>query len=163
MNDTMDYTTSAKPTDSQKHKRLRLDAFVHSDLLPMLLKLAGRIEGLEPLFEKIIRIDLVIDAQIVRRELRWRLRRRKKPHSRTRLHEVIASGVIVPFAPTFLDNEIEEHITDIAEETCVTIADVQREWQEFRKLLHFYPPKGQHKLKDSEIVDPDDLGRVHTT
>ena len=70
------------------------------------------------------------------------------------------SGVIIPFAPTFLNLEIEEHLGDIAEETGVGIEDVQGEWRDFRKLLHFYAPKEQPKLTEAEIADPDDLAYI---
>jgi len=130
---------------------------VRSDSLPQLLSFAGSIPGLAPLLKDIVQIGVVLDAQIVQQELRWRVRRRKKPDARTGLHEAIASGVIVPFAPTFLDSEIEQHLADIAEWTSVGVEDVRREWQDFRKSLHFYSPKQQPKLTGAEIVDADDL------
>jgi hypothetical protein len=141
----------------EQHRR---EPLVRSDLLPQLLDLAARISAFAPLVSNILRVGFVIDAHVVQQELRWRLGRRKQSDARTRLHEAIASGIVIPFAPAFLDCEIEEHVADIAEETVVGVEDVQREWQDFRKLLHFYSPKQPAELGGRGPVDPDDLPYV---
>jgi hypothetical protein len=138
-------------------KRFRLGALVPSDFLPQLLALAQSIPAFLPLFRDAVRIGVVLDAQKVQQELRWRLGRREKPYARTRLHEAIASGVVIPFTPTFLDREIEEHFIDISKATRVGIEDVQREWQDFRKLLHFYSPTQSAQLGSPRSGDSDDL------
>jgi predicted nucleic acid-binding protein len=153
----MEPSASSNGTDLLSRERLRLGAVVRSDSLPQMLNFAASIPAFAPLLKNIVRIGIVVDAHVVQQELRWRLGRRKNPEARTGLHEAIASGVIIPFAPTFLDSEIEEHLSDIAKATRVEIEDVQREWQDFRKFLHFYSPKHQPRLSESEIVDPDDL------
>jgi hypothetical protein len=114
-----------------------------------------------PLISRVIRIGAVLDAQIVQQELRWRLRRRQKQSARISLHEAICAGIIIPVAPTFLIEEIEDHAVRIAQETGATFEDVQREWQDFLKLLHFYSPQNQPELKAFvEAVDKDDLPYV---
>lgn len=137
-------------------EKFRLGALVRSDSLPRLLEFAGSLPAFAPLLKDIVRLGVVLDAHVIQQELRWRLGRRQKPDARTGLHEAIVSGVLVPFAPTFLDAEIEEHLTDIAEDIGVPIEDVRREWQDFRKLLHFYSPKRSPQLT-TVVVDPDDL------
>lgn len=148
---------STASTDTQDQERLRIGALVRSDFLPQLVAFASTIPGFAPFLKNVVRIGVVVDANIIQEELRWRLGRRQKPEARTGLHEAITAGVIVPFAPTFLDAEIEEHLTEIAEATRVGVEDVQREWQALRKLLHFYSPKHGAKLRKVDIVDPDDL------
>lgn len=138
--------------------KLRLDDLVRSDSLPRLIEVANSLKTFGPLIRRIARIGVVVDAQVVQQELRWRLRRREKPDARTGLHEAICAGVIIPVAPTFLSDEIEEHVSRIAHETGTTDEDVQREWQDFRKLLHFYSPKNRPTLNASvNSVDEDDL------
>ena len=156
----MEPSTSTNGTDSQAQERLRLGALVRSDSLPKLLAFASSIPAFAPFLKDIIRIGVVLDAQIVQQELRWRVGRRKKTEARTGLHEAIASEVIIPFAQTFLDSEIQEHLADIANAASVEIEDVQREWQEFRQWLHFYSPNQQPALSAAEIVDPDDLAYI---
>jgi hypothetical protein len=87
-------------------KRFPLGALVPSDFLPELLALAQSIPGFAPLLGDAVRIGVVIDAQKVQQELRWRLGRREKSYALSGLHEAITSGVVIPFAPTFLDCEI---------------------------------------------------------
>lgn len=149
-------TNTGSGSERQVEDKFRLGALVRSDSLPRLLEFAGSLPAFTPLLKDIVRLGVVLDAQVIQQELRWRLGRRKKPDARTGLHEAIVSGVLVPFAPTFLDAEIEEHMADIAEAVGVTVEDVRREWQEFRKLLHFYSPKRPPQLKTA-VVDPDDL------
>lgn len=149
-----------RSTFGNGEERLRIGALVRSDSLPQLLAFAGSIPAFAPLLKDIVQIGVVVDAQIVQQELRWRAGRRKKPEARTGLHEAIASGVIIPFAPTFLDSEIEEHLADIAKAASIGVEDVRREWQNFRTSLHFYSPKKQPKLTGAEIVDADDLAYI---
>jgi len=156
----MERPTPSNGRNLRPQERLHLGALVRSDTLPHLLGLAAGIPAFAPLLKNVVRIGMVLDAHVVQQELRWRLRQREKQHARTGLHEAIVSGVIIPFAPTFLDLEIEEHLGDIAEETGVGIKDVRGEWQDFRKLLHFYAPKEQPKLTEAEIADPDDLAYI---
>jgi predicted nucleic acid-binding protein len=144
-------------TNVQDQEKFRIGAFVRSDSLPQLIAFAASIPAFAPLLKKIARIGVVVDANIIQEELRWRLGRRQKPEARTGLHEAITAGVIIPFAPTFLEAEIEEHVAEIAEGTRVSVDDVRREWQVVRKLLHFYSPKHEPKVGDADIVDPDDL------
>jgi hypothetical protein len=156
----MEPRTPSNGRITEPKEGLHLGAVVRSDTLPHLLGLAAGIPAFAPLLKNLVRIGMVLDAHVVQQELRWRVRQRKKQDARTGLHEAIASGVIVPFAPTFLDLEIEEHLGDIAEETGVRIEDVRVEWQDFRTLLHFYSPKEQPKLTEAEVADPDDLAYI---
>jgi hypothetical protein len=156
----MELPTPSNSRNLETQERLHRGALVRSDSLPHLLGVAASIPAFAPLLKNVVRIGMVLDAHVVQQELRWRLRQRKKQDARTGLHEAIGSGVIIPFAPTFLDVEIEEHLRDIAEATGVGMEDVRREWQDVRKLLHFYSPKEQPKLPEAEIVDPDDLAYI---
>jgi hypothetical protein len=87
------------------------------------------------LFPQIFQLRVVIDANIVQGELRWRLKSRRKPGARSALHEVLECGVLVAYAPYFLENEIREHAPRLARETKTSLADVYREWKDFRKYI----------------------------
>lgn len=106
-----------------------------------------------------IQIQVVIDANVVQGELRWRLGRRRNPSARSSLHEALVSGVLVAIAPSFLESEIGDHEIEIAISTNSSIADVRREWKDFRKLLYFLSPELPSGEQD-EIADPDDLPYV---
>jgi hypothetical protein len=120
-----------------------LEEMLHSDLLPKLVRLVDAFPNLKPLFPKLLQVRLVVDANRVQGELRWRLRRRRNPANRSSLHEAIDAGVVVLFAPLYVKWEIEKHYEEIAVETGTTIAVVKQEWTLFQKRLCFHAPKTQ--------------------
>jgi hypothetical protein len=79
----------------------------------------------------------------VQGELRWRLGSRNNPTARTALHEAIDAGAIIPVAPSFLRQEIEEHLPRIASETGVGIDMASSEWGRVQDLIRFYAPVGE--------------------
>ncbi len=135
--------------------------FLHSDLLPYLAGLIEAFPDARTLFPEILRLRVVIDANIVQGELRWRLKSRRKPGARSALHEVLACGVLIGYAPHFLDGEIREHARRIATETNAAIADVYREWKDFRRYLCFYTAQEKSKT-DVSSMDPDDIAYIDT-
>ncbi len=121
---------------------LRLDEIVRSDALADLREFRKHNPMLKQIIEEPIQIRLVLDANIVQRELRWRLRTRRNNVARSALHEAIDSGTILPFAPTALAREIEEHIGEIADYAGVKEERAREEWSNFNPLIHFYEPEG---------------------
>lgn len=118
-----------------------LERIFRSDFLPQLVSLLDLVPSLKPLFPKLLQVRLVVDANRVRGELYWRLRKRRDVSHRTALHEAIMAGVIVPYVPDYLNHEIEEHYEDIAEQTRRSVPEVRHEWNQFKKHLVFYAPK----------------------
>jgi hypothetical protein len=106
---------------------LNLEKVLRSDLLPKLVALLNDYPNLKPLFPKLLQLRLVADANRIRAELYWRLKKRRNPSSRSSLHEAIDSGVLVLFAPEFAKWEIEKHYEDIAKQAGTNLADVKRE------------------------------------
>ena len=92
---------------------------------------------------------------MIQRELRWRVGRRRDPNARSNLHEVIESSVIVAIAPLTLNDEIAEHIADIARDCGVPQSVVHGEWKKVQGLIHFSQPSTNGKNID--CPDPDDL------
>lgn len=139
----------------------KLAKFLRSELLPHLTGLIHAYPALKQLFPQILQLRVVIDANIVQSELRWRLKRRQNPSGKTALHEALVSGVLIAYAPHFLEKEIREHAPRLAAETKTTLATVYREWGEFRKLLCFYTARAP-STKDLSRLDPDDTAYVNT-
>lgn len=113
-----------------------------------------------PLLRKIlgdlVEIQIVVDAEKIQRELRWRLRRRRSLNARSAFHEVIESGFYVPLVPRHLHSEIEEHLSEIAAQTGATVAQAQAEWENVQKLLNVYEPRVRASASQNPI-DPDDV------
>jgi hypothetical protein len=55
------------------------------------------------------RVYLIMHANTIRGELRFRIKR-NDPDGRTRLDEILASGIATVFAPPFLIEEVEKHL-----------------------------------------------------
>jgi hypothetical protein len=87
---------------------------MRSDILPNLIDLAENLSALSPTLQGFMKFQLVVDANIIRAELRWRLKQRRKECARTDLYEAIVAEVLVVFAPTTLESEIFEHEEEIA-------------------------------------------------
>ena len=145
---------STQATD--RATNLELETLFRSDTLRELREFLLKVPAFRPLLETLIQIRLIIDANIIQGELRWRLARRQKPHARTGLHEAIVAGVVVAFAPEFLKTEIEEHIEEIALETGATLTQATDEWRELQVLVHFYEPQTVG-IFNPELVDVDDV------
>ncbi len=100
-----------------------------SDKLPTLLNLAQSISAFTPLMRGFVKFRIVLDASAAQEHLRWLLGKRTNPSATTSIHEAILSGVVVAFAPSYIEGEIIEHEEEIATDTGTTTAEVRRLWQ----------------------------------
>ncbi|MBS1805492.1 MAG: hypothetical protein JST28_19185 [Acidobacteria bacterium] len=139
----------------------RFDQFLRSDFLPQLLVLKEMFPALAPFFPQVLQLRLVVDADRVQGELRWRLQRRRNPAARSALHEAIDAGVLVLFAPRYVIHEIEKHLGEIADETGATVADAKREWDLFQGCLCFYSPRSSPSLIET-YADINDFSYLAT-
>src|SRR5580693_3415042 len=112
-----------------------LTTIFRSDTFKSLFELIRLVPGRAAMLQSLIRIELVIDANVVLGEIRRRLKR-QKPEARSDLHEVIDSGIVTFIAPYHLVSEIdEEHLARILPSTGKSIADAQREWNDLRTKI----------------------------
>ncbi len=139
---------------------VRLDQIIRSDSLPHMSALCERSPFFHQVVDKTLQIRLVLDANIVQRELRWRVGSRQKQEAKTALHEAIEAGVIVALAPTALEEEINEHVADIANYANVSQDRVRDEWSKFRTFIHFYKPELTEPT--GKYVDADDIPYMQT-
>lgn len=137
------------------------EAVLHSDLLPKLVALSHAFPSMKPLFPKLLQLRLVVDANRVRGELYWRLKKRRHSENRSALHEAIDAGVVVFFAPEHTKWEIEKHYEDIATQTGSTVVRVKQEWASFQKSLCFYAPK-MRPSPTQTYADVDDFPYLAT-
>lgn len=132
---------------------------IRSDTLPELRRVVEKLPALREYLGDVLQVVLVLDACCVQSELRWRVGSRKNPSARTYLHEAMVSGVVVAFAPSFLEVEIQKYIPKIAKDKGVSVDRVQEEWKQFKVLIRFYKP-ALSKQPDRS-VDPKDMDYVH--
>jgi hypothetical protein len=131
---------------------------IRSDTLPELRRVLATLPVLRHYLGDVLQVVLVLDACCVQGELRWRVGARKDPAARTYLHEAMASGVVVAFAPSFLEVEIQKYIPEIAEEKSVSVDRIQEEWRQFKVLIRFFDPAPSNHPDNS--VDPKDVDYI---
>ncbi len=130
-----------------------------SDTLPELRRVLEKLPALRQYLGDILQVVLVLDACCVQGELRWRVGARRNAAARTYLHEAMVSGVVIAFAPSFLESEIQKYIPEIAEDKGVPVDRVQEEWKQFKVLIRFYQPAPSKQPDRS--VDLKDVDYVH--
>jgi len=126
-----------------------------SDKLPTLLNLAQSISAFSPFLRDFVKFRIVLDASAAQEHLRWLLGKRTNASATTSIHEAIVSGVVVAFAPSYIEGEIIEHEEEIAAETGTTKAEVRRLWVAMRKSLQLYPMDTVPE-EVRQLVDHDD-------
>jgi len=132
---------------------------IRSDTLPELRRILEKLPALRQYFGDVLQVDLVLDACCVQGELRWRVGARRNPAARTNLHEAMVSGVVIAFAPSFLESEIQKYIPEIAEDEDVPVDRVKEEWKQFKVLIRFFDLV---RTKEPEnCVDPKDVDYIH--
>jgi len=72
----------------------------------------------------------------------------------------MASGVVVAFAPFFLEVEIQKYIPTIAEEKGVSIDRIQQEWRQFKAPIRCYEPAPSKQPESSVDLKDMDYVRV---
>jgi hypothetical protein len=144
------------PTMNGRSVRELTPLVFRSDTFKNLYELIQIIPGLAALLQTVIRVEMVIDANVVLSEIRFRLRRRN-PEARSDLGEAIDSGVVIVIAPHRLISEIDdEHLSRILDGTGKTVVDARREWKNLRPKIRLYRPisEGDSALR---AIDPEDV------
>jgi hypothetical protein len=126
-----------------------------SDKLPTLLNLAQSISAFSPFVRDFVKFRIVLDASAAQEHLRWLLGKRTNPSATTSIHEAIVSGVVIAFAPSYIESEILEHEEEIATDTGTVAAEVRRLWLVMRESLQLYPMDAVPN-EVRQLVDQDD-------
>lgn len=146
-------------SDEQQPVRSEIEKILCSDVLPKLREILEAFPPLRSVLPQLLQLAVVIDANIVLSELWWRLKNRPRPELRSELEEALASGVLIAYAPHHLEEEIREHMEELALRTKRSVTDVEREWALFRRYIHFHTgPKGA----GGDLSDPDDTAYLDT-
>ncbi|MDR6420512.1 hypothetical protein J2801_002793 [Paraburkholderia phenoliruptrix] len=90
------------------------DSQIRFDALKEYRKLYQDGAPLAPL-ASLFQVNLILDANIIIRELIWATTRRKNPFGRSELLEVLEVETVIAWAPTFLKDEVAKHIPVILE------------------------------------------------
>jgi hypothetical protein len=100
--------------------------------------------------------SVVLDANKVIAEIRWRLSKRTKPHALSGIFESIEAGVFIAYVPSYTEHEVFENAEEIALEIGKSKEDVLEEWRRIRPLLRVHETAMQ-QVEVIELADPKDL------
>jgi hypothetical protein len=129
------YDVDMGPIASEEGASEAAQTLFRSDLFGHLYELIRVFPGVTGLLQSVIRIEIVIDANVVLGEIRFRLKRRN-PQARSDLGEAIESGIVIAIAPQYLTEEIDDdHLSRILDGTGKTVSDARREWNDFRTKI----------------------------
>lgn len=93
----------------------------------------------------VFQVDLILDANVVIRDLLWLARKRTNPTARTELMEVMDCDVVRAHAPYFLIREINLHLPQLAEEHTIDLKTLRTLWEQYRKRIRFVAVGGPAK------------------
>ncbi|MFM0328962.1 PIN domain-containing protein [Paraburkholderia strydomiana] len=103
----------------------------------------------------LFQVNLILDANVVIKELIWATTKRKNPHGRSELLEVLEVETVIAWAPTFLEAEVEKYIPLVVEKGA-SQEEVTAHWQRLRALITLVDVGGAAE-DGAEIRDPKDV------
>jgi|GEM_PF-6710559 len=129
------------------------DSPIRSDALKEYRKLyeeGGPFAQLASLFQ----VNLILDANVIIKELIWATTKRKNPLGRSDLLEVLEVETVVAWAPTFLEREVEKNFAVVVGKGARR-EDVVDHWVHLRALINFVDVGGVPA--DVKYRDPKDV------
>jgi predicted nucleic acid-binding protein len=102
-------------------------------------------------------IVLVFDTNAILGDIRFLAKSLRNQLARTRLQEVIDSGVVVALAPLELREEVIEKIPLLAAREGISEDLLRRAWIEYQPLIRFIEVGPFSAEERAAAVDPDDL------
>lgn len=119
------------------------------------------LKTLRPLFEnnptfktlgQIFKMAVIVDANIIIRDILWLTRKRKNAASRTEFYEVLLAGTVTAYAPTFLEQEMTKNLPILASEHGIPLEELTSHWESYRSSIKFIDAGGV----DDAYEDPKD-------
>lgn len=99
---------------------------------------------------------LVIDTNMVLKDLIWLCKHRKNIKARTRIQELLDSTLVILHVPRTIEKEVCKHLPRLSIEQSVSLALLESTWNEYKQKLRFHSVRLSKKSL-LQAVDPDDL------
>lgn len=142
---------NTKPNDLPK-----LDQVFRSNLLPSLTQWMRNITAADHTLLGVEVFSMVLDANKVIAEIRWRLGKREKPHALSKIFESIEAKVLIAYVPAFMEQEILVNAGKVAAEIGKSTEDVLAEWNRIKPFLRVHQTAMQ-QVEVLELADAKDL------
>ncbi|CAJ0851295.1 hypothetical protein R77569_00467 [Ralstonia mannitolilytica] len=107
-------------------------------------------------FSGLIKFRLIVDANVILKDIRWLVRNRRSDTARTNLLELLEARAVDVFAPTYLSQEVSTHIATIAAEQGLDEVAMRAHWRRFEALIEFVDV-GEPPEDDGSYVDNKDV------
>ena len=127
-----------------------------SNLLPALLQLVRPLTTNCPGLLDVATFSIVLDANKIIGEIRWRLIHRQKPEARSPLFESIEAKVLIPFVPRHLEHEVLKNAELVARKTKKPVQDYVAEFERIKPFLKIHDTAMQ-PVEVVELADSKDL------
>lgn len=118
---------------SRNIKRMRTPV-VTSDTLPALRRALSQNPGVMASLDA-PRLRVVVDANVILRELHWIIKKRRDVTARSHFREIVDAGVLVPYAPPDLEREVVSHLESFSARRKIRIEVLHEGWRELRGLI----------------------------
>jgi predicted nucleic acid-binding protein len=138
------------------HGPTKIFDHIRSDSLTHLRTSLEHFRGLNLDLGLVAQFSLVIDTNVVIKELLWLTRSRKDPNAKSGLVEVVDANTIKLFGPPALFEEVKEKIPVVSADLAVDAAVMFEHWDEFKKRIQLEVPDPQLTRELQSGIDPDD-------
>lgn len=142
--------------DTKTADALKLDQLFRSNLLPRLTQWMWSVTAADPSLLGIEVFSMVLDANKIIAEIRWRLGKREKAHALSKIFESIEAKVLIAYVPGFMEQEIFANAEKVAIEVGKSKEDVLAEWKRIKPFLRVHETAMQ-QVEVLELADPKDL------
>lgn len=129
--------------------------FARSDELVRLRSLFGPEAPFSSL-ASFVQFSLILDANVILKDLQWLAKKRINPEARTQLLEILESQTINAYCPTFIEIEIKEKTVQFAERYGVDEQVYLQHWERFKSKITFIDVGGPAEIGEGHR-DPKDV------
>jgi len=110
-----------------------------------------------PFLQQVFQMEVILDANIVLRDLIWTTTKRKNKNAKTDLQEVLEAETVIAIAPIFLKHEVEKHLPTISSLHRVAIEELEKEWRKLSNFIEFHTEIDDLDISLTDVRDPNDL------
>jgi predicted nucleic acid-binding protein len=146
----------------KQSKKINGQKIIHErhSFFPLVLEYLERNPQFKSIFSEPFQLYLIVDANIIIKDLIWLTRTRTKENALTQLLEILQTKIVTAVAPVYLIDEIEENIPIISKEKKISKKRLSIAWKEYKKYIIFVEHKDSPELHALCKRDPDDAPYV---
>lgn len=142
---------------NQKQSQRLNDYFsVRSEKLKELRSIVQNFKSMNVVFAGAMQFRLVVDTNVVLRDIMWLVAKRTNKTAKTQLVETLDAETIDVYAPPALFEEVEEKIPLLATEKGLDVDLMHLEWGVYKMKLKLAEPDGEKVRVLKNGIDPDD-------